>query len=886
LLDGKGNLLISDGGNHRIRRLSLRVPDPCSAPGQTRACYTGPATTRGKTPCKDGTQTCQNGVWSTCTGEVLPQFEDCNGIDDDCDGNVDNVTFSRPCAKQTGLCAGAVARCEQGKWQDCTAADYQKTSPAYLDQDTTCDGKDDNCNGLIDEDAKDCVTTIAGSGSPGWRDGPAAQAQFRFPWDIATDGAGTFYVSDELNHRIVKIDTLGNVTTLAGTGTAGYLDGALLQAQFNRPRGLALDGQNLYVAAYYNHCIRKIDLRPSGTISTIAGDCNTDGHKDDTGTQARFWAPAGLALDGIGNLYVAESGNATIRKIELSSGKVTTVAGTFTNGRGVPGFQDGDGAQAKFNGPTFLALDASSNLYVSDYTNHRIRKIDVQSKQVTTLLGDGFCDKSTSFCEPLGLAFDGTSTLYASVDGVLVRKIALPSGSMIPFAGSSYGYQEGRGTSARFYWSKGMALAGNYLYVADSANQRIRKIDLSTADVTTLAGGGSPGRSDGPATSQAMFNIPRSPAVDAKGNIYVGDADNHVIRKVSWISNGQCGTTPSYTGYCVETFAGDGKCDPGKSDCFRDGPAKDSDPAKQAQFRGPYSIAVDKTTPDPTLYAVDHAIIRKIAWVTNEKCETVPSYTGYCVTTIAGSYARQGYIDGPGSQAAFWDLRTVALDSKGILYAVDRGGMIRKIEYLTNGDCQGPGYTGYCVKTIAGSQQRGHRDGPAKQALFDYPGSIAIDAADNIFISDGVYVRKIAWVANGPCGTESGYTGYCVSTVAGADPQGTDWTDGPALQRQIRVPIGGLTIDPQGNLYTAEISRIRTLAWITSGNCAGNPVSTPGYCLTTIAGGNQNFSDERWYRDGPALQAEFVAQTIVWDGKDSLLFTEVYSNRIRRLKVK
>jgi sugar lactone lactonase YvrE len=800
------------------------------------------------------------------------------------------------------LCAGAVARCENGKWQDCTATDYQKKSADYRDLDDTCDGKDDNCNGLIDEDAKDCVTTIAGSGSPGLRDGAAAQAQFRFPWGIATDGAGTFYVSDELNHRIVKIDASGNVTTLAGTGTAGYKDGPLLQAQFNRPLGLALDGQNLYVAAFYNHCIRKIDLGPSGTVTTIAGDCNTAGHKNDIGTQTLFYSPAGLKLDGKGNLYVAECSNSTIRKIELSTGTVTTVAGTVANGVGVHGFQDGAASQAKFSCPSALALDASGNLYVSDKGNHRLRKIDLQANQVSTLLGDGSCNQPTSFCQPEGLVFDGTSNLYASEYTYVIRKIALPSGSVSTLAGHVWGYREGRGRSANFREVRGLALVGNHLYVADSFNQRIRKIDLTTADVTTFAGGGSPGRSDGLATSQAMFNSPQGLAVDAQGSLYVADCSNSLIRKVTWVDNNQCGTTPSYTGYCVTTFAGDGKCDlSNDSDCFRDGPAQHTDPAQQAQFRNTCNTAVDSTTPYPTLYVVDHFAIRKIAWVANGKCVTQSSgYTGYCVTTIAGSYAGQGYIDGPGSQAKFWDPRTVALDSKGILYAVDRGGMIRKIEYLPNGSCEGkPVQKEYCVTTIAGSQQAGYRDGPAKQALFTNPTSIAIDATGSIFVSEYIYIRKIVWVANGPCGTESGYTGYCVSTVAGSDPHvNTDHTDGPALKRQIRSSIGGLTADPQGNLYITDQPpfRIRKIAQVTNATC-GNESGYTGYCITTIAGGNQN-SDLRLYRDGPALPcvpalpcgsalppAEFAAQTIVWDGKNnSLLFTDI-TNRIRRLKL-
>ena len=215
--------------------------------------------------------------------------------------------------------------------------------------------------------------------SSGYTDGTGTSAKFYNPTGVAVDGAGNVYVADLSNHRIRKITTSGVVSTLAGSGTSGYTDGTGTSAKFSYPTGVAVDGAgNVYVADLFNHRIRKITT--SGVVSTLAGSAS--GYADGTGTSAQFSYPTGVAVDGAGNVYVADYNNHRIRKI-TTSGVVSTLAGS-----GTPGYTDGTGTSAKFSSPTGVAVDGAGNVYVADYNNHRIRKITT-SGVVSTLAGSG-----------------------------------------------------------------------------------------------------------------------------------------------------------------------------------------------------------------------------------------------------------------------------------------------------------------------------------------------------------------------------------------------------------------------------------------------------------------------------------------------------------------
>lgn len=323
-------------------------------------------------------------------------------------------------------------------------------------------------------------TTIAGLvGNSGSADGTANAARFNYPAGVAADSALNIYVADSNNHTIRKIIPSGSVTTFAGApGTAGSADGASSAARFNSPNSVAVDGSgNLYVADTQNHCIRKIS--PLGNVTTFAGLAGNPGSADGIGSGARFYGPISVAVDSAGNVFVADIENRTIRSI-TPSGVVTTLAGLAGN----VGSADGTGSTARFNDPRGVAVDNIGNVYVADTGNVTIRKI-APGGVVTTLAG---------------------------------------------LAGTA-GSADGPGSAARFTNPYSVAVDMNRnVFVADNNNCTIRKI-TQTGLVTTIGGSAlDSGSADG-IGSAARFSFPFGVAIDAAGNVYVADTYNHTIRK-------------------------------------------------------------------------------------------------------------------------------------------------------------------------------------------------------------------------------------------------------------------------------------------------------------------------------------------------------------------
>jgi prepilin-type processing-associated H-X9-DG protein len=256
------------------------------------------------------------------------------------------------------------------------------------------------------------VSTLAGSGS-GFADGSGTSASFNYPTGVALDGAGNVYVADSNNNRIRKVSPSGVVSTLAGSGNYAFADGSGTSASFRNPQGVALDGAgNVFVADFSNNRIRKVS--PSGVVSTLAGSASGNwGFADGSGTSASFNYPTGVALDGAGNVYVADFSNNRIRKVS-PSGVVSTLTGS-----GNYAFADGSGTSASFNYPFGVALDGAGNVYVADQYTHRIRKISPLGV-VSTLAGSGngeFADgtgASASFWYPTGVALDGAGNVFVA----------------------------------------------------------------------------------------------------------------------------------------------------------------------------------------------------------------------------------------------------------------------------------------------------------------------------------------------------------------------------------------------------------------------------------------------------------------------------------------
>jgi hypothetical protein len=591
------------------------------------------------------------------------------------------------------------------------------------------------------------ITTLAGPGNsgPGWDDGLTNVARFGSPSAVAQDNAGNIYVADRQNHTIRKITPAGIVSTVAGsTGLAGSADGIGAAARFNSPNGIAVDSNgNFFVADSGNHTIRKIT--PNGAVTTFAGLAGVSGSANGPGSTARFFAPFGVMVDPNDTIYVADTLNNTIRMI-TPAGVVSTLAGKA----GVTGSQDKNGTAATFNNPISLAMDSSGNIYVADSANHLIRKI-APNAAVTTLAGspgvpgsaDGTND-TARFNSPFGVAVDSSDNIYvADTSNDAIRKISL-SGVVTTVAGVAgvAGSVDGIGDQARLSSPTGLTAGhGTDLVVADFSNSTIRRV-LGGNNVTTLAGtAGGPGSQNGNA-SAARFNSPAGAALDAAGNIYVADEQNHAIRKIS----------PSGD---VSTFAG------------TLGVAGSNDDAGvNARFNRPLGVAFDGAG---NLYVADsrNHTIRKIT-------------PDGAVGTLAGLAGVLGTNDGVGSNARFNTPFSVAVDAQTNVYVADTfNNTIRKI--TPDG----------MVSTLAGQAGiSGTNNGTGSQATFSVPEGIAVDPDGNVFVTDDANsaIRKIT-----PDGVVTTFAGQ----VAHA---GT--SDGTSTAR-FNFPFG-LAIDGNRNLYVAD----------------------------------------------------------------------------------
>ena len=343
-------------------------------------------------------------------------------------------------------------------------------------------------------------------GNWGSADGIGDAAQFHSPGGVALDAEGNLFVADTWNNTIRAVTPEGVVRTLAGQAeTQGTADGVGSTARFFWPAGIAVDRTgSLQVADHRNHTIRIVT--PAGVVTTLAGsgvDANGDGNPDwgsadGTGRAARFYNPAGVALDSEGDLYVADYWNHTIRRV-TSAGEVTTFAGSAidADGNDQPdgGSADGTGSEARFYNPAGVAMDNTGNLYVADYSNHTIRKVTTAGV-VTTLAGsagdEGSADGTgglARFDHPFGVAVDiGGNVFVADSLNHTIRKVT-PAGVVTTLGGvaGSMGSVNGFGSSAQFNRPHGIAVdrAGN-LYVADSENQRITKGVPFLAPVITV----------------------------------------------------------------------------------------------------------------------------------------------------------------------------------------------------------------------------------------------------------------------------------------------------------------------------------------------------------------------------------------------------------------
>jgi PKD repeat protein len=754
-------------------------------------------------------------------------------------------------------------------------------------------------------------TTLAGkAGSSGATNEPGGAARFNGPYGIAIDQADNLYIADTGNSAIRKIAFDGMVSTLAGSfGDAGSADGTGGDARFNHPTGVAVDlSGNVYVADWGNHTIRKIT--PGGTVSTIAGLAGDNGTNDGAGSLARFNHPAGVAVDALGNVYVADEWNHTIRKL-TSDGinwNVTTVAGAPER----PGGGDGTNYQARFDFPAGIAVDGDGNLYIADSGNNTIRRaVQVSSVwTVNTVAGlsgnsgsaDGLKD-AARFNEPMGVAVDHLQNLYVTDFGNHTIRMITPAGVVSTLAGTAGGNGSANGlagpnvpawaTPASFKWPAGIAVdAKSDVYIAEVGNHAIREgapaiapvildqpksvttipgadaiftatvageepiiiqwklngqalpnsgsggIDLSVgeADIgaytlsleatspygsvtssivqlivtapdafVTLAGsGGNPGYADG-LGPQAQFNRPGNIALDGKGNVYVADAFNDVIRKI----------TPAGV---TTTIAG------------RPGVAGYADDVgTNALFRNPYGITFD-TNGDLFVADTYNYVIRKL----------VTDGTNWTVSTFAGSPGNAGTNDGPGLAGAKFNIPAyVSADASNNLYVGDEFtyyNTLRKITpdgnvttlnvsgaFLRAGspvgtasDKQGNLFAADSFLNIiwkngdelAGGSTiiPGAVDGPANLARFNNPFDVAVDGSNNVYVAD-TGSSTILKIANGLVTTIAGNPPPTNSYGDVIDPGGAPipggFADGVGTNALFYNPLG-IAVDKSGLVYVAD----------------------------------------------------------------------------------
>jgi DNA-binding beta-propeller fold protein YncE len=578
-------------------------------------------------------------------------------------------------------------------------------------------------------------------GGLGDRDGAAADARFDFPTGLAWDGVSHLYVADGANHALRRVSLAdGSTETVAGGAGPGSADGPAGISRLNHPSALAWDGTgSLYVADQGNRAIRMFDpssrrlstvvregLRaPSGLCflagrlwvadegaaaiwsfdpaggapHLVAGRPGSPGDADGSGSEARFRAPEGLAADGAGHLFVTDAGARSLRRIDLSTGRVSTVL----RGLGLP------------RGLVF----EGGRLYFADALDETVRWMDAATGVNGRLAGfpglPGGADGTgvaARFAGPAALASLGGAALVVA-DEATVRRIDLPDGTARTLAGRPLqpGATDGRGGAASFRAPWGLASAAGALFVADSGNGTFRRIDPTTGSVVTVAGlAGAAGDIDGRGTV-SRFERPMSLAA-AGPVLYVADPWGHRVRRLD-VATGAIGTVAGGVGG------------------FTDGPGA------AARFCGPSAIASDGTG---ALLVADHPFLdeRDERDGEGDVDGDEPSRAGCgairrldlatsAVTTLAGSAAEEGEVDGRFAEARFDSPVAIVCAGKWCYVADEGGDTVRRLDLV-----------GHRVTTLAGEAgQPGERDGRGAGARFDGPRALALDGRGGLLVADG-----------------------------------------------------------------------------------------------------------------------------------------------------
>ena len=648
------------------------------------------------------------------------------------------------------------------------------------------------------------ISTVAG-GAPPATPAAAASVSIGQPGRVALDASGNLYFS--ASNCVFKIGANGTVTLVAGNSRAGFSgDGGLaVNAQLNAPQGIAFDPNgNIYIADSRNNRIRQVS---QGIITTFAGTgaISPGGGPSAYGdggpaTSAQLHLPMGVSVDHNFNVYIADTGDNTIREV-TTDGNIGTIAGDS-----FPSYQGNAGLaiKAELHGPEDVAVDSSGNIYIADTQNAYVRKITTDGN-INFIAGDGSIGytgdagaaTSAGLVAPFALALDSSGNVYFAENGdSRIRKIDAKSLDISTVAGNGTPGFAGDGsdaTKAELNYPTGVAVdsAGN-LYIADSLNCRIRKV-ASGGSISTFAGNGTFSYSgDGGAATQAQLNTPQGVAVDTSFNVYIADTLNNVVRKVS----------PNGT---ISNFAGNGGA----------GSSGDGSAATSAQLHGPEGLAVDAAG---NLFIAD---------TLNAKVRRVSAASGV-ITTVAGSGTPGSGGDGSAATSAQLNLPIgVAVDSSGNVYIADFGNSrVRKVSA-----------SGATIGTVAGNGSTGYSGdgGPAVKAQLNGPQGVAVDAAGNLYIADteNNAIREV---------TSAGL----IATVAGNGIAGYSGDGGQATSAQVGNPVG-VAVDAAGDIFTVDASnRVRQVY--------------PNGLIATIAGnGSPGYTGD----GGLATQAQLNAPSAI-----------------------
>lgn len=624
------------------------------------------------------------------------------------------------------------------------------------------------------------LTVVAGNSRAGFSGdgGQAVRAQLNNPQGIAIDRAGNIYIADAGNNRVRKV-TDGVITTFAGNGSISpggprtFNDGGLAtDALMHLPQGVAVDAAGkVYIAVTGDNNIRIVGT--DGIIQSFAGNSFPSWAGDGgNAVDAALNKPSDLAIDKDGNVLIADTANAMIRKV-TTDGKIATVAGS-----GVHGFA-GDGAdatKAAVASPLSVTVDSAGNFYIVSNADSRIRKVDAKGI-ITTIAGtgqpgfagDGSAADKAQMNYPTGITADGSNNLYVADSlNLRIRKISGSNISSVAGNGKlAYSGDGGAAANAQLDSPQAVAVdaAGN-LYIADTGNNVVRRVARGGA-ISTFAGNGQVGSGgDNGAATSAQLNTPLGVAVDAAGNVYIADSQNGKVRRV-----GTNGTIATVAGNGTQGFGGDNGA------------------ATSAQLYTPTGVAVDAAG---NLYIADF---------NNNRVRRV-SVNG-TIATVAGT-GNSGFSgDGGAATSAQLNLpRAVAVDAAGNLYIADSGNNRIRLVNSSGG-----------ITTFAGNGLPGFAgdNGQAIRAQVGNPQGVAVDAAGNVYVADGAgRVRKI-------------YSSGFIQTVAGGNQRGYSGDGGSSLAAALNAP-SGVALDATGNVYIAD-----------TGNNAVRSLEFTGYSLTLSA---------------------------------------------------